>query len=123
MSWNSFLRYPLYVVDADGSADWAGPWIECSYGQVVYFQASWAAVALTAGTLGVDGTLDPLKAAANVIPLAVPTGLGTWPNPAAAASTGAIVILRPMPFMRLTYVSGAGGAADQFQAFAEIRSQ
>lgn len=114
----------VYLSNVAGNADWTGAWVQCSPGSLLVFQASWTAVALTAGALEVQGTQDPAFAAANVITLPLTTGIwGAWPTVGPTADTAAVIIKNPMLFHRMRYVyGGTGGGANQFNAWRELRS-
>lgn len=128
MAWNS-IDPRVYVVNADGSADWEGDWIPCGPGSLLIIQVAWSAVALTVGLLGLQGTQDPDQAVAippdisRVLQLNPTTGIwGAWPDVGASAQSGAVVCLHPFRFMRLIYSAGGGGDVNQFQAWRELRS-
>jgi hypothetical protein len=111
-----------------GLADWVGGWLDMRpYGDArgISFFTSWSAVAATNGTLYLEGTNDPAKAAANVIRygglLWVPSATGiaiSTGNVVGATAAGASIGARGCPaFIRHGYARVAGGGAAQFSSF------
>lgn len=113
---------PQYDLARDGSATWQGAWKDCSKSHCVSFTVTWTAVASTAGTLSLQGTDDPAKAATSLVTLTLPTTHGAWPTVAATASTALAIIENPPRFVRVVYTRSAGGGAGQFNTYVSARA-
>lgn len=113
---------PWFVQNQSGSSTWQSGWFDCSKSHCVSFTVSWTAVALTAGTLSLQGTDDPTKAATSVVTLTLSTTHGTWPTVSTTASAGLAIIENAPRFVRVVFTSTAGGGANQFNVFVGARA-
>jgi hypothetical protein len=110
----------LALSSQSGLASWTSEWIDTRRYRFLLLLFSWSAAAGTAGTLGLEGTLDPAKAAQNIhdISSIVTVYYGTWPTVAASAGACTIPLDKVFPYLRLKYTRAAGGAAGQFSPYA-----
>lgn len=126
MGWRDYV--PIVLAAESGLGNWQTQWIPCSPGSTLVLQLKWTAVAATAGTLGMDGTADPAKAATSIVPMpawtagTTPGVFGTWPTVGAVAASGLVIIKNPLPWMRASYVRGGGGGVGQFTGWAQVIS-
>ena len=113
-------RLDTYLVGADMSDDVLGDWVDCSDVVCAGFHVEWEAVALTAGTLSIEGTNDPTQEKFQEMTISV--SHGTWPTVGATAAGAIVLVQNPPRFLRLKYTQSAGGSYDQMDAWVNLRS-
>lgn len=97
-----------------GLASFSTPWVTAQGRQLV-LSLTWDAVAATVGVITLDG-----NSGGSAIVLGIPVAAGFYGTAAVGAVAGfyTVDIENPLFQHRLTYTRTAGGAADQFNAFA-----
>lgn len=105
-----------------GLATFQSPWVDATKWRVVAFEIDWTAVAATAGTLAIEGSLDYripdsgpfVPSALKIVPMTITTSHGTWPTVGVSAANAMVILENTPPLVRVTYTRSAGGAVNQF---------
>lgn len=108
------------VTNKSGTTSWTSDWISVRAAgyRGISMLIDWAAAALTAGTLSLEGTDHPTQA--KFTTLTVTTSHGTFPAVSTSAANATVILENCPAYVRIKYTQSAGGAASQFNAWATL---